>query len=302
MSTLYDLLGALPDDSAEGLRTAFRKAVKGAHPDINAGDPDAALKFREIVRANEILSDEEQRSAYDHLLDLARLEQESASKHALAARIHKFASATMAVASVMVVAIGGYLLFMHISAASVALPRRLSEIAAVSSADFQITNGVANGQNASAAKPAGASASLEANARAAAMPLAKLGAAPAADVGPPPSGVASPSTAPENPDILADRSSDPDGAIPNPVQAIRFDPQFSSAFDPSIIFYRPLSLSQGFGDAVKTKPPERVSCTGPVQTIAKKSRMETRATPVPPPRTAERDPSREGGFLFAFRR
>ena len=102
MSTLYDLLGALPDDNAEGLRTAFRKAVKGTHPDINPGDPDAALKFREIVRANEILSDEEQRGAYDHLLHLARIEQETASKHAFAARIHQVASGTMAVAGAMV--------------------------------------------------------------------------------------------------------------------------------------------------------------------------------------------------------
>src|SRR6266436_5536725 len=51
MKTLYDLLGALPKDDAEGLRTAFRQAVKGAHPDIRPGDPDAALKFRQIVRA-----------------------------------------------------------------------------------------------------------------------------------------------------------------------------------------------------------------------------------------------------------
>ena len=51
MNTLYDLLGALPHDDAEGLRTAFRQAVKGAHPDIRPGDPDAALKFRQIVRA-----------------------------------------------------------------------------------------------------------------------------------------------------------------------------------------------------------------------------------------------------------
>ncbi len=51
MNTLYDLLGALPHDDAEGLRTAFRQAVKGAHPDIKPGDPDAALKFRQIVRA-----------------------------------------------------------------------------------------------------------------------------------------------------------------------------------------------------------------------------------------------------------
>ena len=34
MGTLYDLLGALPSDDAEGLRTAFRKAAKATHPDI----------------------------------------------------------------------------------------------------------------------------------------------------------------------------------------------------------------------------------------------------------------------------
>jgi hypothetical protein len=77
MKTLYDVLGALPSDDADGLRTAFRKAVKGAHPDIHPGDPDAALKFREILRANEILGDAVQRTAYDNLLELARLEQKS---------------------------------------------------------------------------------------------------------------------------------------------------------------------------------------------------------------------------------
>ena len=46
MGTLYDLLGALPSDDAEGLRTAFRKAAKATHPDINPDNPDAALRFR----------------------------------------------------------------------------------------------------------------------------------------------------------------------------------------------------------------------------------------------------------------
>ncbi len=71
MKTLYELLGTLTDDDAESLRAAFREAAKGAHPDLNPNDPDAALKFRQIVRANEILSDEQQRASYDHLLDHA---------------------------------------------------------------------------------------------------------------------------------------------------------------------------------------------------------------------------------------
>ncbi len=114
METLYDLLGALQDDDAESLRAAFRKAVKGAHPDINPGDPDAALKFRQIVHANEILSDEEQRAAYDYLLDLARLEQKAASKRASRAGIYCLATA-LAVVSNM--SLGGYLLFGYVNRA-----------------------------------------------------------------------------------------------------------------------------------------------------------------------------------------
>ncbi len=120
MKTLYELLGALPDDDAEDIRAAFRKAVKSAHPDINPGDPDAAIKFRQIVRANEILVDQEQRAVYDHLLDLARIEQEAASKQAVAAAVYKVASGTMALAGLSVFAIGGYLLFLQLSAAPVA--------------------------------------------------------------------------------------------------------------------------------------------------------------------------------------
>jgi curved DNA-binding protein CbpA len=68
MTTLYDLLGALPDDDAEDLRAAFRKAAKANHPDNNPGDADAAQRFRQVVRANSILRDERQRAHYDRLL------------------------------------------------------------------------------------------------------------------------------------------------------------------------------------------------------------------------------------------
>ena len=71
MKTLYDILGALPDDDAESIRAAFRKAAKANHPDNNPGDPDAPLRFRRIVRANAVLSDERQRATYDRLLAVA---------------------------------------------------------------------------------------------------------------------------------------------------------------------------------------------------------------------------------------
>jgi curved DNA-binding protein CbpA len=114
METLYDLLGALPNDDADELRAAFRRAVKRVHPDINSEDLDAGLKFRRIVRANEILGDAEQRAAYDHLLALAQ--QEQAAKPAAADKVHKVASGVMALAGISVVAVGVYALFVHLSA------------------------------------------------------------------------------------------------------------------------------------------------------------------------------------------
>src|ERR1700761_5953105 len=107
MDTLYDLLGARPRDDAEELRVAFRRAVKGAHPDLNPGDPDAGEKFREIVRANEILGDEEQRAAYDHLLVLARKEQKQL---ATATVMQKAATSAIALATAAGLGAIGYLL------------------------------------------------------------------------------------------------------------------------------------------------------------------------------------------------
>jgi tetratricopeptide (TPR) repeat protein len=75
MKTLYELLGALPDDDAESIRAAFRKAAKANHPDSNPGDADAPRRFRRIVRANAILSDERQRATYDRLLETALQQQ-----------------------------------------------------------------------------------------------------------------------------------------------------------------------------------------------------------------------------------
>lgn len=75
METLYELLGALPDDDAESIRAAFRRAAKANHPDRNPDDPDAARRFRRIVRAHAILGDEAQRASYDQLLDIALREQ-----------------------------------------------------------------------------------------------------------------------------------------------------------------------------------------------------------------------------------
>jgi tetratricopeptide (TPR) repeat protein len=115
METLYDLLGALPDDDADSLRAAFRHAVKGTHPDINPGDPYAALKFRKIVRASEILLDEEQRAAYDHLLDIADNERNDGSKRVADTTIYQLATGAMTLAAVSFVLLVGYMLFGYVN-------------------------------------------------------------------------------------------------------------------------------------------------------------------------------------------
>jgi len=112
MTTLYDLLGALPDDDADGLRAAFRRAAKASHPDVNPGDPEAAERFRRIVRANAILSDEQQRAAYDRLLEVARQQQSPKPKRSnFSGTVRRLATDAIASAAVSVVLVGGYLLF-----------------------------------------------------------------------------------------------------------------------------------------------------------------------------------------------
>ena len=110
MGTLYDLLGALPSDDAESLRTAFRKAAKATHPDINPDNPDAALRFRELVRAYDILTDTEQRATYDQLLAIA-LQPPATKSTRTYETIGKFASNTMAASIIAAVLVGGYTVF-----------------------------------------------------------------------------------------------------------------------------------------------------------------------------------------------
>ena len=111
MGTLYDLLGALPSDNAEELRTAFRKAAKATHPDINPDNPDAALRFRELVRAYDILTDTDQRATYDHLLAIAQQPSTASKAVRTYEVIGKVASNTMAATVISAVLVGGYVVF-----------------------------------------------------------------------------------------------------------------------------------------------------------------------------------------------
>jgi len=120
MKTLYELLGALPDDDTERLRAAFRKAAKANHPDNNPGDPDAPRRFRQVVRANAILSDERQRATYDRLLAIALQQQGLEAERGISSSaIRKMAPDAIAIAILSVAFIGGYLLLGYMFKASV---------------------------------------------------------------------------------------------------------------------------------------------------------------------------------------
>ena len=68
MTTLFELLGVPPNATDEAVRTAFRRAAKACHPDLNLGDPAAAQKLRQIVAAYKSLKTSEQRAAYNRHL------------------------------------------------------------------------------------------------------------------------------------------------------------------------------------------------------------------------------------------
>ncbi len=64
--TYYEVLGVDEDASQEDVESAYRERVKETHPDLNDED-DAADQFREVVRAEEVLGDAEERARYDEL-------------------------------------------------------------------------------------------------------------------------------------------------------------------------------------------------------------------------------------------
>jgi hypothetical protein len=72
METLYDVLGVRADADDESIRTAFREAAKAYHPDLNRDDPNATLRFRQIVQASAVLRDAELRADYDRQLQVQR--------------------------------------------------------------------------------------------------------------------------------------------------------------------------------------------------------------------------------------
>src|SRR5215831_4289561 len=115
MKTLYDLLDARPNDDAEALRAAFRKAAKANHPDLHAGDPFAALRFRQIAEAYDILRDAERRATYDRLLQFERQRLRSTLKSTVCYLMHSIVFDTITAVGLAIILAGGYMTYAHFS-------------------------------------------------------------------------------------------------------------------------------------------------------------------------------------------
>jgi curved DNA-binding protein CbpA len=113
MRTLYDVLGARPDDDTESLKKAFRRAAKANHPDLHAGDPAAAARFRQIAAAYDILRDSSLRAAYDQRLRQQRQPPRSRSGHTAAERRRHFLTDAITATVAATVLIGGYILLVQ---------------------------------------------------------------------------------------------------------------------------------------------------------------------------------------------
>jgi len=61
----YEVLGLSKGAGDDEIKKAYRKLAKKYHPDMNPGDSEAEVKFKEVNEAYSILSDPEKKNRYD---------------------------------------------------------------------------------------------------------------------------------------------------------------------------------------------------------------------------------------------
>jgi curved DNA-binding protein CbpA len=263
MGTLYDLLGALPDDDAEGLRTAFRRAAKATHPDTNPDHPDAALRFRQLVRAHTILSDAEQRETYDQLLAIATRPSEPPRSAVVYEKVHRLATNTIAATVIAGVLIGGYTFFGHTArtpAASEGVAQAAERMPVEPAIVVRVVHPVRSDESAGnreTTATAGETGTADAVIATASTPNAPVTMMPG------------PAFLPTTVDaktyrergMFAYHGGDLTGALADFNRAIEQDPGFAAAYiDRGIVFYRMRNFDRAFADMAQAKrltKPER---------------------------------------------
>jgi molecular chaperone DnaJ len=61
----YEVLGVERGANGDALKAAYRKLAMQFHPDRNADNPEAEIRFKEVGEAYEVLKDDQRRAAYD---------------------------------------------------------------------------------------------------------------------------------------------------------------------------------------------------------------------------------------------
>jgi molecular chaperone DnaJ len=67
----YQVLGVPKNASASEIKKAYRKLAQKNHPDANPGNTEAEERFKEVSAAYDVLGDEEKRTSYDRVRDMA---------------------------------------------------------------------------------------------------------------------------------------------------------------------------------------------------------------------------------------